>query len=668
MLTSSIVKVTKRVRRFGARMLIAACLFILLQPAAIRPALSGGTAAPSSAPDSGPVAAVCAYRAQVALTPDTHRLSAQAEVSLTLSRAAKQLVLWLNPVLTVQNLTLAGVPVSFSRDDERLTINLPAEAGAGSTVRITVDYAGEVISRGWGLRGHVGPEGIFLAGEAWLPRAAASCGEVPAELTVELPAGYTLVNRGRVAERDRLGDRQVLHLQTSDLNLIAGVYEYRQISAGPTTVNLYTYKAYLEQGLILAEEVPRAFAFLRRTLGEAPIDVLTIVNMPPVPGFGSGVAYEDVVGLTPTYRNARGYDIYALLPHELTHRWQQTRLRSFTGPGSVWLTEATATYVSWMYLADRFGPERFRDALSQAAEIAWRDRTIDGAGSVLAWEAKRADLRYGPVYLRGAWALHRFRQLIGEEKFAQYLRQHLDWRARDLDEWVGLCSQLAGFNVKSYFDYWLREDDPAFAAPGAPDGALPPPDSLGLVAEDGQLVVQYDPAKALLTGTASLTLHNRLGRRPSFRLSLDGGLTVASVLVRGEPTPFIQSARDLLVMPSGGLADDEQFTVVVSYAGWPKVSRTSGALPARDLWYPSLTDLRWPGRVLIRVPTGVAIARPRGWESRLVGGEIELVPENGAAPISLVPADRDGVKLAAAAGAVIALLIGALIARHRKRL
>lgn len=672
MVLRSMVFARANVRRWGANVLIVTCLFALLQPAVMRSAAADGAPSQGTAPGSGPVA-VSAYRVRAALAPDTHWLAAQAEVSLTVNRAARQLVLSLNPALTVQSLTVAGKSAAFSRNDARLTIDLPAQAQAGDTVRVAIDYAGEVISRGWGLRGHIGPEGIFLAKEAWLPCDETWSSEVPAELTVDLPAGYTLVNRGRVEGRELLGNRQVLHLQTSDLNVIAGVYDYRRIIAGQTAVDLYTYAAYPEVGRILADEIPRAFAFLRRTLGEAPIDSLVIVNMPAVPGFGSGVAYGDVIGLTPDFRNARGYDVYALLPHELTHRWQQARLRSFTGPGSVWLIEATATYVSWMYLAERFGPERFRDALSQGAEIARRDRLIDGAGSVLACESKRADLRYGPVYLRGAWALHRLRQLIGEEKFAEYLRQHLDWRAKDLDDWVALCSRLAGFDLKPYFDRWLREDDPASPLPDGPTGALPPQDRPDLTAEDGQLVVQYDPTKPSLVGTASMALHNHLGRRPSFRLSLNTGLTVTSVVVRGRPAPFIQSARDLLIMPPGGLADDERFTVVINYAGWPVAIGAAplpanGALPARALWYPSLTDLGWPGRVAIRVPTGVTIARIPGWERRSAAGTIELTPGGNPTAIDLVPTHGSGMTSAAVvASAVVLLAVGAAVARKRKR-
>lgn len=726
------------VRRFTGR-IIALATIVMIASAGVGASAAQGAAA---APANGPTATVTDYRGDVALDPDRHWLQASLTADVKLNSETTELSLLLNQALAVTGLRVGGVPAKFRRDGTRIAVELPAKAAAGDTVGVGIDYAGAIISQGWGLRGHIGSEGIFVSREAWLPCDETwSAGAISADLTVDLPVGQTLVNLGQVVRRDAETGRQRVRLLTADLNIVAGIYDYRRIITGATTVELYTYSADPEVGRILADEIPRAFAFLRRTLGEANIKSIVIVNMPAVPGFGGGVTYENLIGLVPDYRNARGSDIYSILPHELTHAWQQARLSWFTGPGELWLTEATATYVGWLYLEDRFGAERFHDAMSEGAEVYWRDRLIDGTGSVLDFEDNpRADLRYGAVYLKGAWVLHMFRQLVGEDAFARYLSQHLDWRAGSLDDWIGMCSQLAGFDVRPYFDTWLRADgsqrltlagltsapaaggyhttfelvaegtpprktDIAFRTargearltlsltgattsgsailPGPPETVtidpdrwllLPPADRPDLTVVDGDLTIDCDPGSRSLRGTAVLTLRNELGPRPDLRLSLNTGLTVTAVTVAGETANFIQSTRDLVIVPARGIGAGETVEVRLNYQGWPvtigaKPLPASGALPAEALWYPSLVDLTWSGRVRITVPAAAALTQMPGWQRQVSGGTALLTRES-TAPATLSLSLREPVsvrRLALVGGAFVVLVAALAVARRRSR-
>lgn len=622
----------------------------------------GRVAGAVAAPVTQPVAQAVSYVAQVAVDPDRHWLEATTAVALTINRATAELALHLNPALAVQGLSVDGKAGKFARDGDWVKIGLPRRAEAGDIVRVTMTYAGGIVSQGWGLRGHIGSEGIFVSREAWLPCDEQWSGNLPAELTVDLPAGHTLVNLGQLTASDAAGGRQRLHLMTNDLNLVAGVYDHRRVDAGATRVDLYTYAACPALGRLLGDEIPRAFEFLRRTLGPADIPSLVVVNMPAVPGFGGGVAYETVIGLVPDFRNARGYDIYSVLPHELVHRWQYARQSRFDGPGSLWLTEGAATYIGWLYLADRFGDDRFRDTLSEAAEVYWRDRLIDGRGSVVDWETNpRADLRYGTVYLKGAWVFHRFRETVGEQAFARFLREYLDWRPRHLDEFIAMCGRLAGTDLSTELNGWLRADESqsltVVGLGGEPnaDGYRP-----GLTATGGDLAVTVDGGRRVLAGTAVLRLRNELGRRPAFRLTLNTGLTVTSVLVRGQAAEFVQSTRDVMIEPPGGLAPGEAFAVELSYEGWPvavgaEPLPATGALPASALWYPSLTDLTWSGTATVTVRGWASPRAPSGWRRQGSGEEFELIrASEAAAPISIAPAASP------VAGRTILLVIAAV--------
>lgn len=613
-------------RRFRAALsgLLASTLALLV---------FGSSWAPLQMPAAHAAPATTSARAvglsgEARIAPESHEITATIAASFQVSEATRLLQLNLNPDLQLTRAVVGGAEATWRRDGWQTSIDLPQPAASGDIVCVTLTYRGQLVSTGWGTRAHIGSEGIFLSCEAWLPSDTSWTYATPAVLTIDLPGDCTLINQSP-AETMATADagRVRLRLVTADLNLVAGRYQRREITVGGLRVHLFTYTDYPAAGQALADELPSAVNFVRATLGDAPLAGLTIAHMPAVPGFGGGVTYPGLIGLVPDFRYARGYDARSVLPHELTHRWQQLRGGGISGPGQLWLSEATATCVGQMYLEERYGEAAFADALSQAAEVCRRDRLLDGGGSILDQEASdRPDLRYATVYLKGALALDALRRELGETEFRAFLRQHLDWPTEDRAAWISRCSRFAGRDLSGFFAEWLESD----ALPAEP---------IGLTAASGHLAVTVDPASGAVNGQAEMTLTNRIGARPSFRLSLNTGLAVSAVTVRGAAAPFIQSMRDLLITPPQGIAAGETFPVTVTYSGVPIATGAAerGALtslPATLLWYPSLTDLTWPGQIELRLPAGWA-ARTPGWTQKRQGNGTVALTTSDAEPALL---------------------------------
>jgi hypothetical protein len=645
------------------RAFLSGLLTLILAVPLLTPLASRLTPAASAAPASASARAV-GLSGEARIDPASHEISATIAASFQLSEAARLLQLNLNPDLQLTRAVVGGAEATWRRDGWQTNLNLPQPAASGDIVCVTLTYRGQLVSTGWGTRAHIGPEGVFLAREAWLPSDTSWTYATPAVLNIDLPGDWTLVNQSpaetmATADAGRVRSRLV----TADLNLVAGRYQRREIAVGGLRIALFTYTDYPEAGQALADELPSAVSFVRATLGDAPLTGLTIAHMPAVPGFGGGVTYPGLIGLVPDFRYARGYDARSVLPHELTHRWQQLRGGGISGPGQLWLSEATATYVGQMYLEERYGAAAFADALSQAAEVCRRDRLLDGGGSILDQEASdRPDLRYATVYLKGALAFDTLRRELGETEFRAFLRQHLDWPTEDRAAWINRCSRFAGRDLSGFFADWLERD----ALPAEP---------IGLTAVNGHLTVAVDPRSGVVSGHAELILANRLGARPSFRLSLNTGLTVSAVTVRGAAAPFVQSMRDLLITPSQSIAAGETFPVTITYSGVPiatgAVERGAPTdLPATLLWYPSLTDLTWSGPIELRLPAGWA-ARTPGWtQKRQANGAVALTTtdtESALLDLTAVPRATSPQLVTGAALAAVLCTVAVIVRARRRR-
>jgi aminopeptidase N len=136
--------------------------------------------------------------------------------------------------------------------------------------------------------------------------------------------------------------------------------------------------------------------------------------------------------------------------HELAHMW----FGNLVSPArwqDIWLNEGWATYATWLWQEHRG---------SSTAQARF-ESTVSGAGN---WGLDISDpgplnLFAGPVYQRGAAALHALRLTVGEDAFYDGARLWLD-RYRDsaatTEQFQAVYEEVSGQNLDAFFDTWLR--------------------------------------------------------------------------------------------------------------------------------------------------------------------------------------------------------------------
>jgi aminopeptidase N len=156
----------------------------------------------------------------------------------------------------------------------------------------------------------------------------------------------------------------------------------------------------------------------------------------------------------PTYdkATARWSGLESVVAHELAHQWfgDSVAVQRWR---HIWLNEGFATYAEWMWGQHVGGPsieKRFDAAYGRPADRRFWHLTVGDPGYPNMFD--------GPVYYRGAMALHALRLSIGDRDFWQVLRA---WARKYEGGNVGtrdferLAERISGEQLDTLFQQWL---------------------------------------------------------------------------------------------------------------------------------------------------------------------------------------------------------------------
>jgi aminopeptidase N len=147
-----------------------------------------------------------------------------------------------------------------------------------------------------------------------------------------------------------------------------------------------------------------------------------------------------------------------LMAHEVAHQWfgNTASERSFA---HLWLSEGFATYMTNVYLEQKYGLRRMQDRL--AAE---RQQVIDfGRREKLAVVNETQNLMSllnANSYQKGSWVLHMLRRDVGDALFTQilqtYYRRFRGGNATTQD-FQQVAESVSGKQLHSFFNQWLYQ-------------------------------------------------------------------------------------------------------------------------------------------------------------------------------------------------------------------
>jgi aminopeptidase N len=375
--------------------------------------------------------------------------------------------------LEVASVQVDEAPVAFERDGRELVVTPAQPLAKGAEFAVRVDYSGvpgpapDRSVSGMGYQGtgwYRLDSGIYVVSECvgaagWFP-----CNDHPTDkaifdFRVRVAKPYVVAANGLLVEEIDEGDATVFVWKASD-----------PMATYLATIDIAKFALKLEEGpgglpLRLYHPLdakPEELEPFARTA--EMIEHFTKLFGPyPFEAYGAVLSYEAIGGALetqtiPVYSRGVGEGTVA---HELAHQWFGNCV-SPAGWKHMWLNEGFAVYAEWLWREHKDGAKAMRRSVNRAHFHA---RQAEIGGPLDPGVTRLFGRR---TYVRGALTLHALRAEVGDETFFEILRSWVREHFNDsatTEDFVALCSKVAGRDLASELDPWIRDEK----VPNLPD-------------------------------------------------------------------------------------------------------------------------------------------------------------------------------------------------------
>ena len=138
--------------------------------------------------------------------------------------------------------------------------------------------------------------------------------------------------------------------------------------------------------------------------------------------------------------------------HELAHQWFGNLITATSGTHH-WLQEGFATYYALLAEREVFGEDYYYYQLYKSA------KQLKNANSTLLLNPKASSLVF---YKKGAWALHRLRELVGDTAFRLSVQQYLEefkFKSVSTKDFMNIVNQNTTEDLSNYEITWLYDEE-----------------------------------------------------------------------------------------------------------------------------------------------------------------------------------------------------------------
>ncbi|MBS1527925.1 MAG: M1 family metallopeptidase [Bacteroidetes bacterium] len=366
--------------------------------------------------------------------------------------------------MLVSSVTENSADVPFQQGDD--AVNISASGKAGSEHTYTINYAGIpadgliISTNKFGHRTFFGDNWPNRA-HNWLPCVDNIADKATVDFDVVAPKHYDVVANGaKAGEKILPGDLKETHWQESaplsTKVMVIGVADFAIDHTGDVKgipVYTYVFPENKELGFNSYAVAKEILAYYIGKIGPFAYEKLANVQSKTIFGGMENAScifyFENSVG---------DKGIEELMAHEIAHQWfgDAASEKSF---GHLWLSEGFATFMTNVYLENKYGEDILKQRLKDDRKTVFEFEKQHFAPVVDTTVKDNFMQLLNPnSYQKGGWVLHMLNQKLGDKAFwtgiRNYYAKYKNGNAgtKDLRH---MLEQASGQDLEPFFKQWL---------------------------------------------------------------------------------------------------------------------------------------------------------------------------------------------------------------------
>jgi len=367
--------------------------------------------------------------------------------------------------MLVSNVNEDGRNLSFSQDSDILNILAKATSNSVHSYEITyqgIPSDGLIISANkFGHRTFFGDNWANRA-HNWLPCADYPADKATVDFFVTAPDHYQVVANGLKTEEATLPNHFKLthYRETAPIPMkvmVIGVADFaidHTGNVGKIPVYTYVFPENKDAGFKSYAVAKEILPFYIKMFGAYAYEKLANVQSKTIYG---GMENAGAIFYEENSVTSRG--IEELMAHEIAHQWfgDGVTEKDFS---NLWLSEGFATYMTNVYLENKYGADTLKKRLT-------RDRS-----TVIRFEKRRftpvvdtthttdyTTLLNRNAYEKGGWVLHMLRRKLGDDAFWKGIRAYYAQYGgsnANTDDLQKVMETASGQSLDVFFKQWLH--------------------------------------------------------------------------------------------------------------------------------------------------------------------------------------------------------------------
>ncbi len=371
--------------------------------------------------------------------------------------------------LIVDSIKMGNNILSFSRNSDKIFINLNSSFNKGQKFSITIYYNGVPSTSGFGSftfgTRQGGNPSIFTLSQPYGTKDWWPCKDTPGDKADSADIWFTVsnplkaVSNGKLISVNNNGDgtstykwkvsypiaQYLISLAASDFVQYDNYYRYSELDSMPVNHFLYpeTFSISMKNLLDLTPEMIEVFAqrfgeypFIREKYGHAEF------------GWSGGMEHQTC--------SSMGFWSDWIIAHELAHQWYGDAI-TCKDWNNIWLNEGFATYSEGLWAEAKQGIQAYNSFISGKMGIA---KSAVGSVYVTDISSVGSIFNYARTYAKGAIILHMLRGIVGDSVFFNILRTYtyhpsVAYGVAVTEDFQQIAEAVSGKDLDYFFNQWI---------------------------------------------------------------------------------------------------------------------------------------------------------------------------------------------------------------------